>query len=174
MNAEIVRAGIHDAALLASLGARWFTETFQGTCTDEDMREYVSDCYSVARVSQELADADDLYHLMRLNQHVVGYSRMKASSPPQRIQSDTRSIELKRLYFDRQWQGLGLAQQMMQHHFQLVASMGFRRIFLSVWEHNQRARAFYQKLGFRNTGIANSFPIGQTPQTDYWYVLDVQ
>jgi ribosomal protein S18 acetylase RimI-like enzyme len=46
-------------------------------------------------------------------------------------------------------------------------------MYLSVWEYNFRARGFYEKHGFANTGIENDFPLGSTPQTDYWFVKDL-
>ncbi|HVZ95989.1 MAG TPA: GNAT family N-acetyltransferase, partial [Chitinophagaceae bacterium] len=41
-------------------------------------------------------------------------------------------------------------------------------LWLGVWEHNERAKAFYKKYGFINTGYEHPFPIGNTPQTDVW------
>jgi ribosomal protein S18 acetylase RimI-like enzyme len=43
-------------------------------------------------------------------------------------------------------------------------------MYLSVWEYNFRARGFYEKHGFVNSGIENDFPLGSTPQTDLWFV----
>jgi hypothetical protein len=39
-----------------------------------------------------------------------------------------------------------------------------------VLEYNFRARGFYEKHGFVNSGVENDFPLGSTPQTDYWFV----
>jgi RimJ/RimL family protein N-acetyltransferase len=46
-------------------------------------------------------------------------------------------------------------------------------MYLSVWEYNFRARGFYEKHGFVNSGVQNDFPLGSTPQTDYWFVKDL-
>jgi ribosomal protein S18 acetylase RimI-like enzyme len=50
---------------------------------------------------------------------------------------------------------------------------GFDLMYLSVWEYNFRARGFYEKHEFVNTGLENDFPLGSTPQTDFWFVKDL-
>jgi len=42
-------------------------------------------------------------------------------------------------------------------------------IWLGVWEHNERAKSFYKKFGFEDSGVEHPFPIGNTPQTDVWF-----
>ncbi len=47
-------------------------------------------------------------------------------------------------------------------------------MFLGVWERNERAKAFYKKWGFADTGVRHNFPIGNTPQTDHWMIKLVE
>jgi GNAT superfamily N-acetyltransferase len=49
----------------------------------------------------------------------------------------------------------------LQHKFEVL--------WLGVWEHNFRAQKFYEKYGFVNSGHTHDFPIGSTPQTDFWF-----
>jgi ribosomal protein S18 acetylase RimI-like enzyme len=68
-----------------------------------------------------------------------------------------------------------------EHHSQKVGAMlmnfalsfaaerNYEVIWLGVWEHNEKARAFYKKFGFQDTGSKHPFPIGTTPQTDNWF-----
>jgi ribosomal protein S18 acetylase RimI-like enzyme len=45
----------------------------------------------------------------------------------------------------------------------------YEYLYLSVWEFNERAKKFYHNCGFIDSLIPNDFPLGSTPQTDYWY-----
>ncbi|MBK7883967.1 MAG: hypothetical protein IPJ81_09275 [Chitinophagaceae bacterium] len=45
----------------------------------------------------------------------------------------------------------------------------YEMLWLGVWEHNIRAQKFYLKYGFENSGYIHDFPIGTTPQTDWWF-----
>ena len=44
---QIRRAGIKDAAILSKLASQTFYDTFTGTCTDEDMRSFLQQYFSV-------------------------------------------------------------------------------------------------------------------------------
>ena len=44
----------------------------------------------------------------------------------------------------------------------------YKIMWLGVWEHNERAKAFYKKFGFIDSGVTHNFPIGNTPQLDHW------
>ena len=46
----------------------------------------------------------------------------------------------------------------------------YEMMWLGVWEHNEKAKAFYKKFGFEDTGFNHLFPIGNTPQTDNWLI----
>lgn len=64
-----------------------------------------------------------------------------------------RAIELKRLYFAQHTHGNGLATKLMQFNLELARKMQYQRVYLSVWEHNERAKAFYRKLGFADRAL---------------------
>jgi ribosomal protein S18 acetylase RimI-like enzyme len=50
--------------------------------------------------------------------------------------------------------------------------LGGRTLWLSVWERNPRAIAFYEKTGFRNAGTKD-FWVGSDRQTDFVLVADL-
>lgn len=62
---------------------------------------------------------------------------------------------------------------MTEYALDFALSNKYDTIFLSVWEHNERAKNFYKKFGFKNTGFSHPFPIGSTPQTDEWMIKDI-
>jgi ribosomal protein S18 acetylase RimI-like enzyme len=77
------------------------------------------------------------------------------------------------LYVSKEYHGAGVANDLMNYALNFAVDSGFERMYLSVWEYNFRARGFYEKHGFKNSGIKNDFPLGTTPQTDYWFVRDL-
>lgn len=169
----IRRATVEDAQMLSKFGAELFEATFRGTCPDEDMHQQLADYYNVNQVTAELSDPEDFFHLLSHDTTICGYSRLKKGNPPAEVIGSTQAIELKRLYFAQQAHGKGLAAKLMEFNLELARKMQYQRVYLSVWEHNERAKAFYRKLGFADTGVGNPFPIGETPQMDYWYTLDL-
>jgi ribosomal protein S18 acetylase RimI-like enzyme len=61
----------------------------------------------------------------------------------------------------------------MDYAVDFALAHGFDVMYLSVWEYNFRARGFYEKHGFKNSGVENDFPLGSTPQTDYWFLKEL-
>jgi ribosomal protein S18 acetylase RimI-like enzyme len=65
----------------------------------------------------------------------------------------------------RGWHGRGVAQALMARVVAEAVAAGANTLWLGVWEHNHRARAFYGKCGFADVG-EHVFLFGTDPQTD--------
>jgi ribosomal protein S18 acetylase RimI-like enzyme len=69
------------------------------------------------------------------------------------------------LYASQEWLGRGVGGALMQACIDEGRQKGFRTLWLGVWEHNNRARAFYRKWNFREVG-EHIFRLGDDSQTD--------
>jgi GNAT superfamily N-acetyltransferase len=172
----IRRAVKEDTSLLVDLSAKTFYDTFSGTCTVKDMDAVMQQFFNSKQVNLELNDPNDYYYLTfspnSLN--VLGYSRLKYSSKCPLIGFEKyNAIELKRLYILKDYHGKGVAKSLMEFNIELAKSLGYNLLYLSVWEYNYRAREFYHKMGFKNSLQPNDFPLGNTPQTDIWFTLQL-
>ena len=168
MQFTISRATLADAEALAVLGAATFSDTFSGTCTDDDMQEFLAENFNLQQVENELANEQDLYYLAISNGKPFGYLRLMEDYSNFPLMKQWKALELKRLYVDKAFHGLGIAQDLMKFAEQLARQNQFEVIWLGVWEHNLRAKKFYEKSGFIDSGYTHDFPIGSTPQTDNW------
>ncbi len=164
----IRRANINDAQLLSEMGSQTFLETFTGTCTDEDMQAFVQHYYNLPQVIEELSNEEDYFYIAFFNNRPTGYLRLKESTSDIPLIKLYRSIELKRIYVLKEFHSQKIGAALMKFAFDFAIERDYRAMFLSVWEHNEKAKTFYKKWGFLNTGYTNPFPIGNTPQTDYW------
>jgi ribosomal protein S18 acetylase RimI-like enzyme len=57
----------------------------------------------------------------------------------------------------------------MTETFKAAAERGAATVWLTVWEQNPRAIAFYRKVGFADAGLM-SFHLGNEEQTDFLMV----
>ena len=170
----IRRGDINDVALLQQIGRTTFDDTFGNTCTKEDMRGVLDLFFNSAQVALELQDESDNFFFFEQDGIAKGYLRINAKHAcPLDSFQNRKSIELVRLYILKEFHGLGVANELMNFALDFARNNGFDLMYLSVWEYNFRARGFYEKHGFANTGIENDFPLGSTPQTDYWFVKDL-
>lgn len=170
-----IRKGtVEDAPLLHALGKKTFVDTFGGTCTKEDMDAVVASFFGLEQCVLDLAEERDNFFFAEMNGEALGYIRINHMHPPPIPDLESiPCIELVRLYVLSEYHGKGVADQLMGFAIDFAKRGGFQKMYLSVWEYNFRAQGFYKKWGFVDTGIENDFPLGSTPQTDYWYIRDI-
>ena len=161
----IRRATMADAAALADFGARTFHETFAADNAPEDMAAHLAVAFGVPQQTAELTSPDYVTLLACAGDAWAGFAQVRRHDPPACVEGPA-PVELHRLYVDQRWHGQGVAAALMAECVAVVRQFGGRTVWLSVWEHNPRARAFYVKCGFRQTGTAE-FWVGPDCQTDH-------
>lgn len=157
-----------DAEVLSALSKKTFFDTFAGTCTEEDMQQFLHDYFDVEIVKKELNDINDFYFFIEADGVVAGYLRLKEDYSSFDLMKQWKALELKRIYVDKPYHGKGLAQQLMAFAEKFTMENNYEVLWLGVWEHNLRAKKFYEKMGFTDSGHVHDFPIGSTPQSDNW------
>jgi diamine N-acetyltransferase len=162
------RITIADVPVLAAMASKTFYDTFTGTCTEEDMQQFLKQYYNHAQVTKELSDLNDFFYFALVDGEPAGYIRFKEDYSGLPIVKQWKTIELKRLYVLSQFHGQGVAQKLMDFFIDWSKKENYTAMYLGVWEHNTRAQKFYAKYGFENSGHKHPFPIGNTPQTDMW------
>ena len=163
---HIRRAGFADAEALVELASRIYVETFATFNTAENMHAYISSAFTLPQLRAELTEPRAAFYVAELNGTFAGYAKLLTSPPPECVTGPS-PIELVRLYVDRPWQGTGVAGKLLERCIVDAKQQGCRTMYLGVWEHNQRAIAFYQKWGFARVG-EHIFQMGDDPQTDWW------
>lgn len=166
IHSQIVRrADANDAALLSSLGARTFSETFAADNSPENMAAYLAAAFNPEQQASELADPRASFHIAEINGAAVGYAMLRSGNAPESVTGD-RPIELVRLYVSLESLGSGVGAALMQACTDDARQLGHDTIWLGVWENNLRAQAFYRKWNFVEVGT-HVFQLGDDPQTDF-------
>jgi ribosomal protein S18 acetylase RimI-like enzyme len=163
------RVTIDDVVALSSIAKQTFYDTFTGTCTGADMQSFLEEYFNEEQLGKELCNANDLCFFAEADGKPVGYIRFMEDYNSFPFMQQWKAMELKRLYVLKEYHGMGIAQQLMDFMMDFVAKENYRVIWLGVWEHNLRAQKFYEKYGFINSSHTHDFPIGNTPQTDFWF-----
>ncbi|HET7457679.1 MAG TPA: GNAT family N-acetyltransferase [Gemmatimonadaceae bacterium] len=164
------RALAADAATLAALGERTFRDTFSAGNRAEDMDVYVALAFGLRQQAAELGDPRVLTLIAESaepsGRHAIGYATLRQvadETPP--CVTGPEPIELARLYVDRPWHGRAVGAALMEHAIDASRERGARTLWLGVWEHNPRARAFYARWGFVEVG-EHDFMLGDDLQRD--------
>lgn len=165
------RATPTDAASLASFAARTFLETFGPDNDPQHMAAHLATSYGPAQQQVELGDPTIVTLVLEVDADLAGYAMVRRHEPPPCVTNRT-SVELWRFYVDQPWHGRGAAWRLMTGVHEVAADLGGTALWLSVWERNARARAFYKKCGFEDVGTGD-FWVGGDRQTDRILVVAV-
>jgi diamine N-acetyltransferase len=168
MNIEVRKIDESELSGLAKMAKQTFYDTFVDTCAAEDMVHFLQENYSEATLLQELNKINYHYFFAKVNNEPVGYLLFAEDYTHWSQTKRYKALELKRIYILKEYQGKGVAQVLMDFYLNFATTNKYEVVWLGVWEHNEKAKAFYAKYGFVDSGYTHDFPIGNTPQTDVW------
>jgi len=175
----VVRRGVDgDAAMLATLGARTFAETFAADNTAEDMAAYLAHAYGEEQQRAELALPDARFLIAEVGGVPAAYAYLRQAPVPAHVTTEAPgqpgvAIELARFYVDAPWHGRGIAHAVMDAAIGEAAARGARTLWLGVWERNARAIRFYARRGFHDIG-SQPFVLGSDLQRDRVMAREIQ
>lgn len=155
----------NDAALLAELGARTFSETFAGQNTPEDMAAYLAASFGPELQRAELADRENIFLIVENDGIAIGYAHLRAGAAPACV-SGPKPIELSRLYVSSTFQGSGVGARLMDACLTEARQAGYQTMWLGVWKQNVRAETFYRRWNFSVVG-EHLFQLGADRQMDW-------
>lgn len=160
----IRKALTSDSTALARLAEQTFRDTFTTGSSSSDMQQHCEESYSPDIQLQEIQDSNFVTILAECDDELAGFAQVRLKSPKKDISGKNQS-ELSRLYVSNEWQGKGVAHELMAEVLASVASVKGDCMWLGVWEENPRAIAFYQKYDFEIVG-EHIFTVGADPQRD--------
>ncbi len=139
-------------------------DTFGPHNTEADIADYVSSAFTPCQIERELADSKTVFLLAEDSEGPIGFAKLRNGPVPDCVLG-WKPVELERLYVDKTWFGRGVAALLMAAVLSEADSRDHQSVWLGVWEHNLRARAFYKKYGFEVVGTKDFF-LGDDRQTD--------
>ncbi len=165
------RATRDDAQVLAEFARQTFIDTYAEFNDAENMRQHCEIYFGEAQQAAEIARADCVFLLAYQAENLVGFAQVIARAQPNCVNSPT-AICLYRYYVDKAWHGKGIAQALLDAALSTAREMGYQQVWLTAWEHNPRAIAFYRKAGFTEVG-ATGYPFGTEVQRDLVFIKSV-
>jgi ribosomal protein S18 acetylase RimI-like enzyme len=161
-----------DNALLAVIGCETFADTFGPDNTPEDMAAYLEGAFGPEKQAAELADPTVRFLIAEREGDVVGFCKLELGPAPAEVRG-RQPMEIVRIYARKPYIGQGVGARLMRACLDEAARAGCDRVWLSVWQRNPRAIAFYEKWGFEIAGPA-TFQLGSDLQHDWLMARSVE
>lgn len=163
----IRKATVSDAADIAHLGISVFSATFGFSMPSADLHAYLDEVYAVPAIEADISDAaKHVFVATAPSGHVLGFVQLTEGTSEPCLSELDSLVELQRLYVNRESHGMGLGKALAQSVEALARSLGYRSIWLGVWEGNFVAQKVYESMGYERVGD-HEFRMGRCIQTDW-------
>lgn len=137
-----------DGPELDTMARAIWIATFGHSAPPEDIALYLAKSYGPeGTLILDLADPAHHYRIARAEGAIVGYAKLSAPFVPEPDLIDG-ALQLNQLYVAADWHGRGIADDLMRWTIDTARARGATALLLTVWEHNPRAKRFYEKRGF--------------------------
>lgn len=165
MTINIKKCTLEDSRMLQEISYETFNETFKHHNSPENMNAYLKKAYNLTQLEIELANQSSHFFFIYFNNEIAGYLKINVNDA-QSEEMGEESLEVERIYIKKKCQKHGLGKYLLNKAIQIAIDWKKKKIWLGVWEKNENAIAFYQKMGFIKTG-AHTFYMGDDEQTDF-------
>ncbi len=162
---ELVECTLDRINDLESVAKTTFKETFGEQNSEEDMCKYLAEAYAKDVLVNEIEDPDSKTYLAYSDGKVVGYLKINKGAA-QSEKGYTNSLEIQRIYVLKEAKGQGIGSAFLALAESKAKEWQLAYIWLGVWEHNEKAKAFYKAKGFVKFS-EHTFVLGNDRQTDY-------
>lgn len=153
-----------DLEKLKNIEYKTFNETFRPQNKDEDIDNYLKQIFTDNNVLKELQNEDSFIYFIYVEDQLAGYLKLNINKA-QTEDFGNEYIEIERIYVLNHYQKMGVGKELYNHALKIAKEYGYNKIWLGVWEHNQKAIQFYKKLGFEKIG-EHTFYMGEDKQID--------
>jgi len=94
----------------------------------------------------------------------IGYAKLTPLRAPA-PRPARNALELQQIYVLADWQGTGVARALMAWALATARGLGAGELYLTVFDHNARAKRFYARHGFEEVGRC-TFVLGERVDDD--------
>jgi len=155
---KIDKASLESAAALSQLWRDTFAQAYEGVHTPENIQTYCANNFSIETATSELKNDKVFCKIATLDDVAVGFYLLRKHDCP--VPLDGSSMELKQIYILSDQFGKGLGKTLYEDAITTIKQNGSRNVWLLVSDVNHRAKAFYNKLGFKSVGTGPVFEVG--------------
>ena len=165
MAIHIKKCTLEDVHVLQEVGYETFNETFKHQNSPENMEVYLERAFSLEQLEKELGNRSSQFFLLYVTHEVAGYLKLNIDDA-QSEELGTDSLEIERIYIKSAFQKQGLGKYLLNLAVEIAGEHKKSKLWLGVREKNENAIAFYERLGFIQTGT-HSFYMGDEEQNDF-------
>ena len=149
---------------LNCMARRCFLDTFEHLYRPDDLNVFLTQAYGPEGLLKDLADERFDWRAAAEDGAIVAYVKVGPLGIPAENPLPG-ALELRQLYVLGPWQGTGVAPELMDWAIERARERRAPELYLSVFDHNHRAKRFYTRYGFADVGPCD-FRVGEQIDED--------
>ncbi|MFH5183613.1 GNAT family N-acetyltransferase [Paenibacillus sp. TAB 01] len=165
MDVTIKKCTPEDMRILQNISIETFNDTFKDQNSPENIKAYLAKAFNLIQLEKEMDNISSQFFFIYDNEELAGYLKLNMDDAQSEKMGDA-SLEIERIYIRYKFQGKGLGTYLLNKAAETAIENSKKMIWLGVWEKNEKAIAFYTKMGFVQMG-AHSFYMGDEEQVDF-------
>jgi len=135
----MIRQGnLSDCYNLSILGKKTYYDTYEDIM-DKDLIKLTEKIFAYKNICEYMRNDNIMYFVTYLNKKLIGYCKLLFSG---------KDVTLDKLYVDKIYQGQKYGSKIMDYVLNFLRKNNIESMNLLVYEHNNAAIKFYEKLGF--------------------------
>jgi diamine N-acetyltransferase len=169
---KIRKVALQDIDQLQTIGRQTFVETFSSGNTEENMKKYLEEGFSIEKLREELDNQNSQFYFAELDNTIIGYLKLNTGESQTELK-DKKALEIERIYVLKEFHGKKVGQVLYEKAMEMARQINADYVWLGVWEENPRAINFYKKNGFVEFD-KHVFKLGNDEQTDIMMKLPMK
>lgn len=154
-----------DIEALKDLSIQTFDETFRAQNKTKNIEQYLANAFTTNKLLHEIENPHSYFYIIYYQQKLAGYLKVNILDA-QTEQYPGNNLEIERIYILKDFQKFGLGKQLFNRAVTVAETKGCDQIWLGVWEKNNNAIQFYERLGFSKID-EHAFYMGDERQVDF-------
>lgn len=144
---QIQRATVEDSAIIESLGAKTFSETYADIISHPAVQQYMERQFCAERIKEAFGHPFSCFFIGFVKGEPVAFTRLRNDRIAKGV-TGKKMLEIEQIYVLQEYQGFNVGKEMIEKCRQVAVSEKYDVLWLQVRQQNQKAIRFYQKAGF--------------------------
>lgn len=165
---QIRYAAVEDALQIATINIQAWQFAYQ-EIIDQEVLSKLSIEKSTQAIEKRLREQPHEMMIIENNTEIEGF--IGFGIPRDEDVNTLQVAEIYTVYFNEKYYGNGNAQKLMRHVLSLLQQQKIQEVVLWVFEENERALRFYEKIGFNQITNRKLYK-GKIPEIRLSYYFD--
>ncbi len=150
---------------LGLMARQAFSDAFAHLYDPIPFMQFLDETYGPGgRMERDFTDPSIRWRVAAIGDQPIGYAKLSPLVAPAPA-PQPGAMELRQVYVLRPWHGRGVAEALMNWAIETAREEGAPEIYLTVFDHNVRAKRFYTRHGFSEVGRC-TFRLGDRVDDD--------